>query len=297
MRRNLLGIFAFGLALSALGNSPAVAQFRQFENSFRQIAREIGFGWGDGYHGKPSSPLVQHEYRRFTTLQQWPIVPAAPCPSTWSAPQTYNIPPNPEANHNSWQGQDFGYHSAGISDYTTTQDQAVQQPLQLRESQDFTPADQDGSSTRGSGTRDYEGSGTREPVSREDEYKQFEDLGTPAPEPNGSEWIPPGKEEAKSPIDAEIDSNDDILDKEVMDDEQYYREIEEMLRGSANEKSTPATNPGQPAPGDAGQFRRFIPSGQPSFARPGIKQATPRPTSPVRTQQQQPYDESSNVWW
>ena len=291
MRRNLLGVMAVAVVLSVLG-SPANAQFRNFENSFRQIGRELGIGWGDGYHKRPSSPLARHEYQRFTTRQQWPIVPAPPCPSSRFAPQTFNIPQQAQSNWNSWPGQDFGYgyeSAPAAADHSTTE--SAPEPKQPLSDRQFTPADQD--------DRSSDGSGTRQPISRADEYDQFKKPESPAATNDSSEWIPPGKED-DGPLNAEIDNADDLLDKEVMDDEQYYREIEEMLRGEASEEMMPAANgSSQPDLKDSSSIRRLPRTqNQPTIAKPGIKQAMPNNNvSPVRITPKQPYDDASNVWW
>ena len=203
MRRNLLGVISFAVVLSIFG-SPASAQFRNFENSFRQIGREFGFGWGDGYHTKPVSPLAQHEYKRFTTRQQWPVVYAPPCPANRFAPQTYNVPREPQMNFNSWPGHGFGYgYDSTAPAVDVPMPKRQNQPQQPLSDRQYKPADEDDSSSAGSGTR--------QPVSRADEYDQFQELDSPTRRDDGSEWIPPGKEE-DGPLDAEIDSADDLLD-------------------------------------------------------------------------------------
>ena len=293
----------FSVVTVALLTSSASAQRKNFENSFRQIARELGIGWGEGYHHRPTSPLVRPEYHRVTTRQQWPVIPAPPCPASRFAPQTYNIPSQTMMPTQAW-------HPERMENYELFGGEAQAPQTKAEVDKLFTPADQDDSPIERKTPRAEEfrlpqpetPMPASEPIAPSNEPQVTE----PA-----SEWLPPAEEmpvpvETKpnrseiemvpDPVEAEVQEQDDILGKEVMDDEQYYQEIEELLRES--EEMTPATNPSQPKSNDSGQIWRLPPTNLPSVTQPGMKQASPpQSVTPVKTVPAQPENNDANVWW
>jgi hypothetical protein len=244
MKRTSIGVLAIFSVIAGL------TQATEFEPiGIRAAARQLGIGFGQGYHGRPDLPNLRPHWNMVNRRQRWPIVTPAPYPATPFAPTT----------HGAFSGGGYGSSFQPIpgEQYFYPEPKNVSNSVHYHDgstmSADALPM------SHGSVAPDnQQGSGTRELPKQQSKAwpdapaVEIDEDDQPAEEmPDGeSVWQTPMD---KAPQASQTERSDEFIPLETEPGEDILNQLEGFFgdKERANQLSPPATTTKQPvAPAD-----------------------------------------------